>query len=365
MANESDAVTIDGQLVAAVKAGDVAQTRAILDAHPEKLHFRSEPYAWTLLHTAAFAGQLDTVNELLVRGLDVNARERGDNTCAMHWAAAAGELDVVRRLADAGGDVVGHGDDHGLEVIGWATAWDGCDDEAHRAVADFLLGRGARHNIFSAVGVDSADDVRRIVAAAPSQLEATMSHNENFQHPLHFALRMNRVKMVALLLELGADPRATDGEGMGMSAYAAGPKVEHASIELLARHGVRDLFTMLALGDLAAAEALLGPSGRIDPGRDHGMLHLLAKRGDAPGVKWMLDHGANPNERWNHWNGIVTPLHLAAWQGHVDVMKELLAAGADPSIRDSMYDGTALGWAEHGGHLNAVELLRDSTRTKS
>ena len=29
---------------------------------------------------------------------------------------------VSARLADAGGDVVGHGDDHGLQVIGWVIS---------------------------------------------------------------------------------------------------------------------------------------------------------------------------------------------------------------------------------------------------
>ena len=82
-------------------------------------------------------------------------------------------LDVVRRLADAGGDVVGHGDDHELEVIGWATCWDGCDDDAHRAVADFLVERGARHHIFSADrdgsrGRGAPDRGRRSVGAQPA-----------------------------------------------------------------------------------------------------------------------------------------------------------------------------------------------------
>ena len=31
--------------------------------------------------------------------------------------------------------------------------------------------------------------------------------------PLHFAVRMNRPEMVALLIELGADPLAVDGVG--------------------------------------------------------------------------------------------------------------------------------------------------------
>ena len=116
-----DSLTIDGQLFEAARTGDVERVTALLDAHPDRLHARTKPYEWSLLHIAAHNGHLAIVELLLQRGLNVNSREKGDNTYAMHWAAAAGHLDVVRRLADAGGDVVGHGDDHQLEVIGWAT----------------------------------------------------------------------------------------------------------------------------------------------------------------------------------------------------------------------------------------------------
>ena len=205
----------------AARAGDAARLTALLDEKPERLHARVEPYGWTLLHVAAHAGHLPVVDLLLERGLDPNEREHGDRTYAMHWAAAAGHLDVVRRLADAGGDVVGSGDDHGLEVIGWASCWEGCDDDAHRAIVDLLLSRGARHHVFSAVAMDLGDELRRIVAADPAALELPMSRNEGFQHPLHLAARMNRPAMAALLLELGADPEATTAEGATPLHFAA------------------------------------------------------------------------------------------------------------------------------------------------
>src|SRR6266568_4849618 len=151
MSDQNTESDIDGQLFDAARNGDLEKLTELLDAHPEKLEARDRPYEHTLLHVAAFAGHLPIVDFLLKRGLDVNAREKGDNTYAMHWAAAAGRLDVVRRLADAGGDVIGHGDDHALEVIGWATCWDGTDDALHRRVAEFLVGRGAGHHIFSAI----------------------------------------------------------------------------------------------------------------------------------------------------------------------------------------------------------------------
>src|SRR5262245_33525818 len=134
-----DSLTLDGQLFDAARKGDINRLTTLLDDHPDKLHARSKPYEWSLLHAAAHQGHLSAVDLLLKRGLDVNTREKGDNTYAMHWAAAGGHVDVVRRLADAGGDVVGGGDDHQMEVIGWASCWDGCNDAAHRAVVDVLV----------------------------------------------------------------------------------------------------------------------------------------------------------------------------------------------------------------------------------
>jgi len=62
-------------------------------------------------------------------------------------------------------------------VIGWATCWDGCDAAAHRAIADFLVSRGAPHHIFSAIAMNLADEVRRIVAQDPPALNSRMSRS--------------------------------------------------------------------------------------------------------------------------------------------------------------------------------------------
>jgi ankyrin repeat protein len=365
-----DSLTVDGQLFAAARDGDADLLAALLDAHPDRLHARSKPYGWTLLHTAAHGGQLAAVDLLLRRGIDPNTREHGDDTYAMHWAAAAGHLHVVRRLADAGGDVIGRGDDHELEVIGWATCWDGCDDAAHRAVADFLVSRGARHHVFSAIAMNLEDEVRRIVAADPSALNRRMSRNENHQTPLHFAVRMNRPEMVALLLELGADPLAVDGAGQPVATYAASKDVDRRVMEAIramaiaelasadrghrpSRAGPMDLLAVLALGDWETAERLARDNPELIAAG--GALHLAAKRNDGAAARWLLARGADPNARWAHWDADVTPLHLAAAQGHADVARLLLASGADPAIRDSKHDGDALGWAEF---FNQPEIMR-------
>ena len=370
-----DALGVDGQLFEAARTGSVARLATLLDAHPAKLHVRDQPYEHTLLHVAARHGRLGAVDLLLERGLDANVREKGDNTYPMHWAAAAAHFDVVRRLADAGGDVIGRGDDHELEVIGWATCWDGCDDDAHRAVADFLVSRGARHHIFSAIAMNLADELRRIVAAQPSALTARMSRNENHQTPLHFAVRMKRPAMISLLLELGADPLAVDSAGNPVALYADSPAIDTPVMQAIRamtaaeftsaergsrapRGGALDLVALVSLADWEAAERL----ARSNPDvlAHGGALHLLAKRNDVRGVRWLLAHGAAPNARWMHWDADVTPLHLAAMEGHTEVVRLLLDAGADPRIRDSKHDGDVLGWAEFFGKQDVVAMLRSA-----
>jgi ankyrin repeat protein len=118
-----------------------------------------------------------------------------------------------------------------------------------------------------------------------------------------------------------------------------------------------DLVAATALRDWDTASRLAVANPQvIDKG---GALHLLSKRGDTTAVEWLLEHGANPDALWAHWDADVTPLHLAAAQGHADVVRALLDAGADSQIRDSKHDGDAFAWAEFFKKPEIVQLLRD------
>ena len=87
-----------------------------------------------------------------------------------------------------------------------------------------------------------------------------------------------------------------------------------------------------------------------------------ATKGRIAAARWLIEHGANVNQRAtfggpSHGQG-VTALHLAAQSGQLEMVRFLLDRGADPTIKDDLYGGTALGWAEHGEAMDVVAYLK-------
>lgn len=209
--------------------GDLGVLRSFL-VNDRSLTRVSNPDAhhqgWTGLHTAAKGGHVHAVRLLLEHGADPNAREAGDNTYALHWAAAQGHLETVRALLDAGGDVHGIGDVHKLDVIGWGTFYRAPGDDpaqmdaSRRELVSLLLGRGARHHIFSAMSVGELDLIQELVEQNPEALDRRMSRFEHGLTPLHFAISRKRYDILDLLVELGADLEAEDMTGQTALAVA-------------------------------------------------------------------------------------------------------------------------------------------------
>jgi len=112
-------------------------------------------------------------------------------------------------------------------------------------------------------------------------------------------------------------------------------------------------------GDLATVQRCVEAGARIDAtpmdegGAISGLPALTAASysGHEPIVRYLLDHGANPN-----LHGMSNPLIVACWKRHPAIVQLLLDHGADPNARG---EGTPLYVAESTEQPDLVALLRE------
>jgi len=96
--------------------------------------------------------------------------------------------------------------------------------------------------------------------------------------------------------------------------------------------------------------------------RSPDQLVAAAEQGSYDAVALLIELGWGVNARSR-----TTPLHEAAMRGNLPVIRLLLEHGADPNLRDTAFDATPAGWAEHHEQPEAYALLaaleRPDTRT--
>jgi|SRR5579872_3279508 len=263
-----------------------------------------------------------------------------------------------------------------------------------------------------------ADTLKSLLRGHPDLIRARSTRITPHDPPMHRATLLhyvaangvegyrqktppNAVEIATILLEAGAEPDAlADMYGsectvMAMlvsSCHPAEAGVQAEIAELLVDFGASvdpygagswtsPLMTALAFGYGDSAEALVRRGakvdnlaaaaglGRIDDARRllptadaesrHRALALAAQHGHAGIVAMLLDAGEDPNRYnppGNHAHS--TPLHQAALAGHDSTVRLLVERGASPEIKDTVWQGTPLGWAEHGGHKEIAEYLR-------
>jgi len=173
----------------------------------------------------------------------------------------------------------------------------------------------------------------------------TMGMLVSSSHPAEAGLQ---VPLAELLLDFGA---AIDGQGTrkwGTPLFTALTFGMADVAEALARRGARiELPTAAGLGRTEEVARMLPSS---DAEARHRAMSLAAQHGHTRAVHLLLDAGENPdryNPESNHPH--CTPMHQAVLGGHEQVVRLLAGRGARLDIRDTIWNGTPLGWAIHGG----------------
>ncbi len=109
---------------------------------------------------------------------------------------------------------------------------------------------------------------------------------------------------------------------------------------------------------LIAAVSALGQSSA--PADKADALWDAARNGDAAAVTRLLDAGVDVNAKFRYG---ATALSYACDRGHLEVVKVLLARGADVNVKDTFYGSTPLLWAVSPAmarkpqHVEIVRLL--------
>lgn len=158
-----------------------------------------------------------------------------------------------------------------------------------------------------------------------------------------------QIPLIRLLCDRGADPNR--------AAEAAAVLFERLAVVALMVCGARMTLPLAAAsGEYEQLRSFLPNS---EPHERQLALALAAQYGYAYAVEILLDAGEDPN-RFNPVGGHShsTPLHQAAGNGHLDVVKLLISRGAKTGIKDILFGGTPAGWASHAGKKDVEEYLR-------
>jgi uncharacterized protein len=259
----------------------------------------------TPLMTCASTGTTEAVRLLIARGADVNAKEPSQNQTALMWAAAERHPDEVRTLIEHRADLQAR-TRKGFTALHFAAR------EGDLESTRLLLAAGVDINIRSqpdGIGKPaSRGEGARGGGPRPGgpSYEMTVSAGST---PLLVATVRAQVPLALFLLDQGADPNVEDA-------------------------GFTPLHWATGTWENGEANPVFGFTDAMSGIPDRSAKLQL--------VKALLAHGANPNAPMTQrppgfaggYNDSVgaTPFLLAAATADIEMMRVLLAAGADPSL---------------------------------
>jgi ankyrin repeat protein len=315
-------------LIEAVKTRDHKALEAIIKSHADVNV--AQPDGATALAWAVFIDDREAAEMLLAAGARVNtADEYGETPLTL--ACGTGNVALVRRLLAAGANAS-------------AARWDGSTalmiaaNSGRPEAVKLLIEHGANVNAVEKkkgqtalmwAAAEAHSDVVQLLVDNGADVKTVSKGGFT---PLVFASIKNDWKSVKTLLAAGADPNTKIPDETPVVILAAANRSSR-SAELLIDAGA----------DPKSADR-----------RGNTMLHTAAQIGDGELVKKLLAKGADVNARnakvqgrtgpssggFRPIAGEITPVHVAARANQLGIMKLLVAAGADPKVRAE--DGTTL-----------------------
>ena len=245
-----------------------------------------------------------------------------------------------------------------------------------RALAKLLLDAGANANdgqaLYNTMFTPGSDCLEMLLAYGLNDEhccnwlvaeDGELFDNEEqiLGYQLEWAVRKHHVERAKLLLDHGGEFRGRRIKGRSLAELAsigghpdlADYLVDCGSMPPLLSDEERFVGRCMA-GDLEAAKEALADSPALLERAQERMPDLVAEAASANrvgAVRVMLALG------FDHSTPSRTPLHQAAFQGHLEMVETLLEGGADPRLRDEDFHATPLQWALTAGHPEIAERL--------
>ena len=283
------------------------------------------------LQLAAINGSAAMLGRLIKSGADPNAPLTPAGDTALMFAARTGKADAVRLLLEARADVNAKESWGGTTALMWAVT------QGHVEAARLLIAAGAdvnaRSHYVAAANGRGFEGRTPVASRAEEKVEEFAS---GWLTPLMFAARDGALDLARLLADAGADVDAVAGDAK-------------TALALAIFDGNYDLASFLVD---RGADVNKADAQRFTP-----LFWAVDRRNmeTAPNFPWMvttdamplihelLDAGADPNVLVNNTPRgrmregsprivFATALMRAAFAGDLEVVKLLLARGADPSL---------------------------------
>jgi uncharacterized protein len=352
----------------AVRANDLELTEMLLRAGARPSIANQSDATPMLL--AAMNGNAAILERLIQAGADSNAPLSHTGDTALMMAARTGKVDAVKVLLDHGAQINAKETWGGTTALMWAIA------ERHPEVTKLLVERGADVNAKSNFVPEASGrgfEGTAPIAAAPKQkIEEFAS---GWMTPLMFAAREDDLESARILIQAKADVNAVGGDGkdpLGLALFNGSYDVasllvdNHADVNHADVQRFTPLFWAVDRRNMETAPNF----------------PWMVTTDPLPLIKKLLDAGANPNALINNTPRarmregsprivFATAVMRAAFAGDLELVKLLLAHGADPNIQSTDRETTleaACGLAFINGYhrekppaerLELVKLLVD------
>ena len=293
-------------------------------ASPELAAYAIERGAVVDVHAAARLGRMDRLRELLSTDPALVHARGGDGQTPLHFAST---VEVAECLVDRGADPEARDVDHESTPAQYMV-------RDRQEVLRFLIERGCQTDLLMAAALGDADLVRRLLEANPDSIRQRVSDD---YFPMVGGKSGGTIYQWTL--------------GWYVSAHQVARNFGHESIFQLLMERSPDEIKLIAacwLKDETAVKSLLNSQPDLAsrlPAAERRQLAHAARNNDLAAVRLMVAIGLPVDARSQHG---ATPLHWAAWHGHLEMVQLLLRHHPPLEQKDADFHGTPLRWAIHG-----------------